>query len=299
MSTNSRPQSQLFVEGLDDHNVIGHLLAKLRPDWPGIEERNKDFGSVKLNESGNDDGAIKNFVMAAKHQGIYGLVVDADDEDGKRVQDRWRRIVAELSPVIAPNQMPETPPSGGWTISLPDKKLGVWLMPNNQDTGALEAFLIPLVPRDDHLWDYASTVIRTIQENYSPPPFPVRYTSKAKLHTWLAWRKKPGRPYGQAITCGDLDPTLTELSTAFAAWFEQVFSTCLLCEQDGNEYEPGTIHISGYRFYVCQAHSDGNLESWGPHYEETILEHLRQYAIKEPQRITNSDLLPREYPRAV
>ena len=45
---------------------------------------------------------------------------------------------------------------------------------------------------------------------------------KAVLHTWLAWQKEPGRPYGVAIKARYFGAT-SAAADQFLAWFEQVF----------------------------------------------------------------------------
>jgi hypothetical protein len=70
---------------------------------------------------------------------------------------------------------------------------------------------------------------------------------------------------------------------------------CLLCERDGISVS-GERYVPGYNFNVCRMHWEGNLEGWGPHYQEIILERLRQNNIREPPRNSNG-MLPREYPK--
>ena len=47
-------------------------------------------------------------------------------------------------------------------------------------------------------------------------------TRKAILHTWLAWQKEPGRPYGVAIKARYFGAT-SAAADQFVAWFERVF----------------------------------------------------------------------------
>jgi len=71
---------------------------------------------------------------------------------------------------------------------------------------------------------------------------------------------------------------------------------CLLCERDGDYSVPGVIHVPGYDFTVCRRHWGSNRDGWGKHYEEKILEHLRQTNIEVPPR-NSEGLLPSEYPK--
>lgn len=95
-------------------------------------------------------------------------------------------------------------------------------MPDNQSNGALESFLTPFVPQND-LWEYAGTV-STEAKNRHSARFASTHMAKARLHTWLAWCEQPGRPYGMAIECRDLDPSLNPSGEQFVSWLEHLFS---------------------------------------------------------------------------
>ena len=45
---------------------------------------------------------------------------------------------------------------------------------------------------------------------------------KAVIHTWLAWQKEPGRPFGTAITARFLDPNVPEVDV-LVAWLKRLF----------------------------------------------------------------------------
>ena len=99
-------------------------------------------------------------------------------------------------------------------------RVGVWVMPDNQGTGALEDFLKELIEEEDPL-------IRHAEESASQAValgagFPEKHTNKAVLHTWLAWREQPGRPYGLAIKLRYFRDD-SEAAQRFVAWFSRVF----------------------------------------------------------------------------
>ena len=125
MPTTSRLQNLLFVEGNNDVYAIVQTLLKLRPSWP--REPKEWFGEFEVKDCKNDQSAIDSFRLAAKDRGRYGLVLDADDVAGKRVQERWDAISVLINPVIGPDQMPSTPSKDGWTFSAPGKSLGFGL----------------------------------------------------------------------------------------------------------------------------------------------------------------------------
>jgi hypothetical protein len=99
-------------------------------------------------------------------------------------------------------------------------RFGIWLMPENQNDGGIEAFLEPMVPKDA-LWDFAGDA--TDHSKSHGAKWKDCHRSKARLHALLAWGEEPGRPYGNAIKCGDLDARKNPVAEAFVTWFEGVF----------------------------------------------------------------------------
>jgi len=151
-----------------------------------------------------------------KGPGHYGLILDADATDGKRVADRW----GSLSKLDI--GLPDAPPTAGW-VNEPRNglRVGVWLMPDNENEGALERFLTGLVPEGSS-WNYAEQVVEVARRDHHAE-FAERHTAKARLHTWLAWRREPGRPYGRAIAAGDFDVTRTDLPRRFVDWMIRLY----------------------------------------------------------------------------
>ena len=101
-------------------------------------------------------------------------------------------------------------------------RVGVWLMPDNRQSGALEQFLQGLVDENDLLLPVAESSTKKAKEKGAS--FPDSKESKAILHTWLAWQKQPGLPYGAAIGARyfrDDSPT----AQAFVAWYKRVFGS--------------------------------------------------------------------------
>jgi hypothetical protein len=97
-------------------------------------------------------------------------------------------------------------------------------MPANQREGALEAFRTPFFPANDPSMAFAEECARVARDVHGAPYKP-KDAEKARLHTWLAWRTEPGRPYGRAIAASDLTPTANSVARAFADWFEALFVT--------------------------------------------------------------------------
>ncbi len=99
-------------------------------------------------------------------------------------------------------------------------------MPDNVQRGALEDFIRLLVPEEDKLWEYAEQTVKDISSEDRPKPEDglnaENWDAKAKIHTWLAWREKPGQPIGEAINQRYLDPKAQE-AQRFIAWVKLLF----------------------------------------------------------------------------
>jgi hypothetical protein len=99
--------------------------------------------------------------------------------------------------------------------------VGVWIMPDNKGTGYLEHFLAGLVPPDNALWAHAQSVLDYLKKQNFNEITPAK-AGKARLHTWLAWKKEPGKPFGQALQAGYLDINSTSVDV-FLDWFGRTF----------------------------------------------------------------------------
>jgi hypothetical protein len=116
-------------------------------------------------------------------------------------------------------QIPEQPQAGGF-IHDGDKKIGVWVMPDNNRQGYLDDFLLNLIPKDDELHKIANqTVEQIISKGFRK--FKDQYKSKAILRTWLAWQDVPGHPYGLSITRNFYDLDTPECNQ-FIAWLNNL-----------------------------------------------------------------------------
>ena len=200
----------LLVEGTDDEHVLKHICGNR--DIPNLDE-------IKAHE--NDSDLLEDFTVRIKtstEEGdVLGVVIDAD----KDPSGRWHSIRNRLLESGYEN-VPDKADRIGTIVEPPGQsilpRVGVWIMPNNVDQGKLENFLRLLVPEDDDLIAIATDVV----ENLSDRRFRDIDKPKAVMHTWLAWQKSPGRPYGTAITAGFLDayaPQADEL----VSWLNRLF----------------------------------------------------------------------------
>ena len=143
-----------------------------------------------------------------------GIVVDANDD----IEARWAAVTDRLG--RAGIEVGDRDPSG--TVirgTSPEPDVGVWIMPDNQFPGELEDFIETMIPRDDSVWPLSRAYIDGIPAESRL--FSSRKELRAKVHAWLATRKRP-RPMGLAIGAGDLDVGGT-VCVELTAWLRRVF----------------------------------------------------------------------------
>jgi len=145
-----------------------------------------------------------------------GILLDADTNAQARYQS-----VRHLCVGTFPRLPQEIPPEGLVTENEDEKRLGLWIMPDNASGGTLETFLRFLVPENSAaLWEHATasvTIARTLNAACRES-----HIGKANLYTWLAWQDPPGQSGGRALTQNILDPHSPN-SAAFVKWFRDLY----------------------------------------------------------------------------
>ena len=172
----------------------------------------------ELHDSGGKPGVLKaiRVSIGAGTGSSLGFVLDANDDPEQTWQSVRSRL--EMVGVEAPYELP----TYGFVGESEEFRtgVGVWLMPDNRRTGTLEDFLGDLVAGGDPLLPHAEKSTSKARELGAR--FPAKDVKKAVLHAWLAWQKKPGRPYGTAIQAHYFRED-SEAAERFVAWFSRVF----------------------------------------------------------------------------
>lgn len=229
----ARNKNILFVEGDDDLHVISKICQIFDvPQTFGIKiPENKDivrFDMADENVEFEEKGGINNVLKAAESGLIessdftqrLGIVIDAD----LNLNARWQSVSSILSKAGYAD-LPLLPDANGTIIGqefLPT--FGVWIMPDNKiEKGFLETFLTHLVPDSENnkTWHQARKCVAELEHK----PFvkkEVDHTEKAEIHTFLAWQKEPGKPFGQAITAKYLQ-TDNPNCESFVNWLKRLF----------------------------------------------------------------------------
>ncbi len=211
-----KAHSQLVVEGKDDQHVVWGLCeAHYVPEVFAVKIASTQEDSV----DGGIDELLRGLPVRLKAPGLQnlGIVVDADTN----VTARWQALLSRLSDA-GYTDLPVDPAVGGTIIEQEDKpKVGIWLMPNNNQTGMIEDFATYLIPEGDALISVANRALDEI-EALRLHRYPNLHRPKAFIHTWLAWQDRPGRPMGQSITARVLRPDST-LAIEFVGWLRRLF----------------------------------------------------------------------------
>jgi len=202
---------RLIVEGRDDQYSIIALTTRNGWDWgnPAPHFPYIDNAEGVTNILDAIDVSVRTYPRV-------GIVLDADIVP----MDRWNAVRTRLSP--SGISLPDSPAPDGTIVEWHGKRVGIWLMPDNQHPGKLEDFLAVLIPPGDRCWPWAEQATLKAKGEFgasvSTPDF-----IKARIHTWLAWQEEPGLPFGTAITAATFAHDAT-LATTFVKWMSQLYT---------------------------------------------------------------------------
>jgi len=213
----------LLVEGTDDLHVLAHIF-KIHGHEGKItirEQEGVDRLKKRLNEN-IFDNLLEDLPVELKGSEVValGIIVDAD----LKVKYRWQNLANRLKD-LKYEDVPDLPKTDGTICEGKDlPKIGVWLMPDNTLPGILEDFVKLLVPDEQkELLQRAIEAVETIPkkerqfvtENSDK-------TSKAQIHTYLAWQERPGVPFGIAIREKFLKAD-SQHTNNLMKWIEELF----------------------------------------------------------------------------
>lgn len=206
----------LLVEGKDDRHVVRHLCRA-----HGIEA-SFEIEEPSADEGADDQGGVQRLLdqvpvrLKGSDMERLGVLLDADQD----LQSRWAQLRDRLRRA-GYEDVPEQPAPEGTVVDfqheLGSVRLGVWLMPNNRVPGMLEDFLAFLVRADDTMLPRVDQFIASIPQQERL----FSNVSKARIHSYLAIQKEPGKPLGLSITYGYLDAQ-NESVNPFLNWLRRV-----------------------------------------------------------------------------
>ncbi len=202
----------LLVEGVNDCHVVMALCEKHNlPDVFGIHECQGDKGVLKR---------LNALINRSSPPQTVGIVLDVDSYKKHTLESRWQSVRDKLKQYDY--DFPSIPDINGTIIAgIEDKpKLGFWFMPNNQDCGMLENFCAELAEQSSLA--FAQECVEQAR-SHGLTTFKEVHTSKAVIHTYLAWQDEPGYPLGKAISRQSLRSN-NEIATKFTNWLNDLFT---------------------------------------------------------------------------
>lgn len=203
---------KLLVEGNDDQHVVWALCKK-----HNVPET---FDVIDCESVENVLKSLEVRLRLADNNSRIGVVMDADTS----LKSRWDSFVSILKRTGKYDCETLTLPQDGLVLEPIDNtypKVGIWLMPDNNQNGMLEDFMMALAKPDDTLMKKSEDVLAGLETEGIQKYKPV-HRSKAKIHTYLAWQDVPGRPMGQAITANILNSD-SDMAVMFADWLKELF----------------------------------------------------------------------------
>lgn len=203
----------LLVEGFNDKGVIQEVLNAYGVDF--------DFDIKVCDSVDNMPDEIRLRIMNPSAYAILGIVADADTS----THSRWQQIRNILHNTGLYNCKRLSLSQDGNIVLPIDSdagiKFGAWIMPNNEYSGALEDFLLEMVPADDTLMSEVEDKLSEF-ELKGRQRYPLKFHNKAKIQTFLAWERKPGISVSTAIKAHILNPH-TPTADRFVEWIKNVF----------------------------------------------------------------------------
>ena len=202
----------LFVEGVNDREVVYRIENhyNLRDICCVLKMDSDDGVSTALELHINE--------QASKTHSV-GIVIDADLD----FTARWtsiRNILVRSNSYQVPLLLPE---NGLILDSVLENhpRVGVWIMPNNRDSGMLEDFMRGLLHGNDSLIPEVDSVLSQI-ESKGLQRYKQVHKTKAWIHTFLAWQDEPGSSLALAVDKRILDPS-AKSAELFAFWMKSLY----------------------------------------------------------------------------
>ena len=199
-------KSVLLLEGNDDCNIIKKFC-----DDNGIV---KNFGFCNCRNDSRVLEKLNALLLRSKPPEIIGVILDADNNTAVRYQEiknKAGRFYKKLPKSILKDGLVHS------ENGLP--KLGIWIMPNNKDNGAIEEFYLTLATGIDT--NFIDDVIKEAEKKQLTS-FKPQHRKKAIMHTYFAWQDTPGMPLHSAVNKIALDNNKI-IAKAFKIWVNRLF----------------------------------------------------------------------------
>ena len=159
-------ESIILVEGQTDKVIIEKIVRKATC---------KEVTFSVQNGIGNLLKRIKTYPKASGARRI-GIIIDANND----LKGRWQSVCDRLRSSELEIELPNMPDRDGFMQECGQQRIGIWLIPDNRNSGMIEDFIRKIIP-DDNRWELAVEFINKAMENGI-----AFQESKAKVYAWLA-----------------------------------------------------------------------------------------------------------------
>ncbi len=221
---NANLPKYLITEGFSDKHFFRAFLQKIsgNNDYNSILELKEELSQE---EPTNKNAAIKRFQSHVKNMSDrpinLALVVDADFSDSHA--QGFENTLSEIKKILAAEDYELSADANGFTFSSEGKPdIGVWIMPNNKNDGALEDFCLQTAIKTELTEQGLLSQAKEAITNLNPKKFSAHKTAKAEVSTWLAWQENPGQSLGGLCGAHLLDNT-NPLYQSLKTWLQTHF----------------------------------------------------------------------------
>jgi hypothetical protein len=209
----------LLVEGKDKYTVEHLLSIHNLINFCQIQETGGVTRFLKFK-------ALASLLRGNSEADKIGIIIDADFEPALL---RWGTLQKHLKRLGY--QFSDTKPNPKGTVVTQNTALdlpthvGIWVMPDNQNSGKLEDFLCKLIPDENsnEIWKLARSCVEEASKLQSSKKFSEKDKVKAEVHTYLAWQQSPGQPFGTAIKARAFDAT-APVAIDLIEWLKTLFN---------------------------------------------------------------------------
>ena len=167
-----------------------HLLQHIHPDFKELFKQYPTSDSALANFALSDDTVIPRLKAALKSSLLperpICVIRDAEVQSADVLWQKLILVFREAGYSNLPDRLPRT----GLILNEESlHRVGVWIMPNNEDAGMIEDFYLRAIRRDDRELGLAKTFVISI-----PKPLFKDKISKSVYRVWLAIQSDPVGP---------------------------------------------------------------------------------------------------------
>lgn len=214
----------LLVEGEADRSCIEQLCIELnispRVFLPATP---KDLLNPAYNSKQGVYTALDDLLEQLQDQSLerLAIIVDADQQqDGQGYQVSFNKIseILQAHSYSFDQALSQQAQGLVFTHNNGLNPIGVWIMPNNQDSGVIEHWIAETIDNTKcSLFSHAQTTIKTLPTR----TFAGNKLAKAEIATWLAWQKSPSIGLYAAVPLLDKN---ADLHKKLVTWLQFIFS---------------------------------------------------------------------------